>query len=442
MKDNMITGRPARIILAFSLPMIIGNVFQQVYVMTDTWLISRVLGVSALSAVGCTGTITYWINGIVTGFVTGLSVCIAQYVGAKNEEGIKRSFAASIVLSVGAAVIVTVVSLLIVKPMLVALRTPEEVIEDAFRYLSVLFMGLGTSVLFHLSVNVVRALGDSRRALYFMILLNLLNVVLECVCICLLRFNIVGISVATVLAQLLSGLACFWYIKRKVPRLQLRREHFSGVKGEWKRCLKIALPMAFQTPIVGIGLLIMQYAINGLGTEAVAAYTAATRVENFAELLFISFGVTMCTYVAQNYGAGKMDRVKKGVFQCMLISVGTSMVFLFIQVFAGRELLRFFIGNEEVKVLEMARSYLAVLGFANVFLALLYVFRYTLQGLGRTLMPVVSGFVESAFRIFASLVLVGAWAFWGVQVSHPLAWAGACFTVVVAYYWIIYKKYA
>jgi len=437
MKVNMVTDRPIKAILLFTLPMLIGNLFQQLYVMVDTVIVNRSLGEAVLAAVGCTGTINYWVSGIVTGFVTGLCVVISQYFGAKDEEGVKRSFAASIILSVGIAVTVTLLSVVLSRPLLVLLNTPEATLEEATRYLHVLFGGLSASVVFNLAVGVIRALGESRKALYFLVLMCLINTLMDYICVCLLNMDVAGVALASVLSQLIAGVLCFVFVKKKMPQFSIRRRHFIEAKGELKRCLRIALPMGFQTPIVGVGLLALQYAINTLGPDAQTAYTAATRIHNFSETIFISFGVTMCTYVAQNYGAGKMERIKKGVFQCTLIGLGTTGVFLLIHLFGGRMLLESVIGIQSANVLEMGGSYLVYLGIGNVFLVLIYIFRNTLQGLGRTTMPVISGFVESAVRILAAVVLVGMLAFGGVKLAHPLAWTGAGILLVFAYAWIM-----
>lgn len=420
--------------------MIVGNLFQQLYVMVDTVILNRALGSDALSAVGCTGNITFWVLGIITGFITGLCVVISQHYGAGDEEGIKRGFAASIWLGAGASAVVTLISLLLTRPLLDMLHTPLEIIEDAQKYLSVLFGGLVANVIFNLSLGLMRALGDSRRALYFLILMCLLNTGLDYLFVCVFQMDVAGIALASVMAQLLAGACGFFCIRKKMPQFSIGRKHFARAKSEIGGCLRIALPLSFQTPIIGIGLLVMQYAINAQGMDAQTAYTAASRLEGFSEAIFASFGVTICTYVAQNYGAGRFDRIKKGVFQCLLIGLGVSLFFLFLHLWGGRLLLGSVIGIQDPQVLELSQSCLVYFSIANLFLMMIYVYRNALQGVGHTSMPVLAGFAESGARIFAATVLTGVFVYAEIKLANPLAWTIAGLLLAVTYYYTAHRK--
>lgn len=434
MTKSMTSGNPARLILLFSLPLIVGNIFQQFYSMADTVIVGRTIGVNALAAVGCTGSITFLVFGFVNGFTSGLSIITSQYFGAEDQEGVKRSFAASLILSIAVTLIMTVLAVAFAKVMLEVLQTPGEIIEDALSYLRIIFIGTGASVMFNLASCMMRALGDSRHPLYFLIFACGVNIVLDYVCILVFHMGVAGAGVATVIAQLLSGVGCFWYISRKMPQLWIGRRHIFMAKNELKRHLNVALPMAFQMSIIAIGALVLQVALNGLGAVAVAAYTAAQKIESIANMPLNSFGAAMSTYAAQNYGAGKIERIRKGVFQCILISVSFSILLGFINVYAGGDLAAIFVGSEEVEVLELAKIYLIITGVCYWLLSLLLIYRLTLQGLGRGLVPTIAGIAEMIMRAFAAMALVGTWGFAGAAVANPLAWLGACIPLAIAYY--------
>lgn len=439
MTKSMTSGNPAKLILLFSLPLIVGNIFQQFYSMADTVIVGRTIGVNALAAVGCTGSITFLVFGFVNGFTSGLSIITSQYFGAEDEEGVKRSFAASLILSIAVTLIMTILAVVFAKAMLEALQTPGEIIVDALSYLRIIFIGTGASVMFNLASSMMRALGDSKHPLYFLIFACGVNIVLDYVCILVFHMGVAGAGVATIAAQLLSGIGCFWYISKRMPQLWIKRQHILMAKEEFKRHLKVALPMAFQMSIIAIGALILQFALNGLGAVAVAAYTAAQKIESIATMPLNSFGAAMSTYAAQNYGAGKIGRIKKGVFQCILISVSFSILMGFINVYAGGSLAAIFVGSEEVGVLELAKTYLTITGVCYWVLSLLFIYRLTLQGLGRGLVPTIAGIAEMIMRAFAAIALVGTWGFAGAAVANPLAWLGACVPLAAAYYWTMHQ---
>lgn len=434
MTKTMTTGNPTKLILLFALPLIVGNIFQQFYSMADTMIVGRTIGVNALAAVGCTGSISFFILGFVMGFTSGLSIITAQRFGAQDEEGVKRSFAVSILLSAAVSVVMTVAALFLAEPILKALQTPDEIMADAAAYIRIIFWGIGASVLFNLSSNVMRALGDSRTPLYFLIFACCVNIVLDLLFILVFDMGVAGAGVATILSQLLSGICCFVFIMKKMPLLWLEKRHFCSGWNEIKRHLFTALPMAFQMSIIAIGALILQFALNGLGAVSVAAYTAAQKIDSIATMPMNSLGAAMATYAAQNYGAGKIERIRKGVFQCILISVAFSIVMGLINIFAGSSLAAIFVGGKEQKVLSLARTYLGINGVFYFVLALLFIYRFTLQGLGKGLVPTIAGVMELVMRAFGALILVRSLGFAGACAANPLAWIGACIPLAAAYY--------
>lgn len=434
MTKSMTEGNPIRLILLFSLPLIVGNMFQQFYSMADTLIVGRTIGVNALAAVGCTGTLSFFALGFVMGFTSGLSIITAQRFGAQDAEGVKKSFGTSIILSLCLSIIMTALACTFALPALKLLHTPGEILSDAHAYLLIIYLGIPASVLFNFASNMIRALGDSRTPLYFLVLACCINIVLDYAFIMIFGMGVAGAGVATVLAQLLSGICCFIFIKKKMPALWVTREHFRLSLHEVVVYLNVALPMAFQMSIIGIGALILQSALNGLGPVSVAAYAAAQKIDSIATMPLNSLGVAMSTYSAQNYGAGKIDRVRKGVFQCILISLCFSIVMAFVNIFAGSNLAGFFVGNAELEVRSLAKTFLSVNGVFYWVLGLLFIYRFTLQGLGNSIIPTVAGAVELISRALGAVLLVKFFHFRGVCMSNVLAWIGAEILLMTAYY--------
>ena len=324
MVKDLTVGSPAKLILMFTLPLIIGNVFQQLYLLSDTLIVGRLLGVSALAAVGSSGCLMFFMIGFVIGFTTGLSICTGQRFGARDEEGMRKSAAACTSLSIIFTAVITGFGVLTVRPALIFLETPPEVLDMACDFLSVIFMGIGATMLFNMASNLIRALGDSSTPLYFLILGCVLNIILEVVFIGVFGWGIKGAGFATVLAQFINGGCCVYYIKKKVPELHFSLTDLKISREDAWQHLKVALPMGFQASIIAIGAIILQVPLNNLGETAVAAYAAAQKIDMIAVMPLMSFGMAMAAYTAQNFGAGRIDRIKTGVNKCILMSGGFS----------------------------------------------------------------------------------------------------------------------
>jgi len=439
MTKKMTEGSPARLIIVFTIPLLIGNIFQQMYSMADTLIVGRTIGVNALAAVGSTGSISFLILGFAMGATGGLAIITAQRFGAKDERGVRRSVAAGVWISLIITVVLTAVSVPLTRQILELMRTPAEIIDDAYSYIVIIFAGIFASMLFNLLSNIIRALGDSRTPLLFLIVACILNIVLDYLFIRAFHMGVAGAAWATVIAQLISGLLCLIYIKMKLPILHLTREDWRVSGWELAQHARVSLPMGFQMSIIAIGAVVLQFVLNGLGAVAVAAFTAAQKIDQIASQPMNSFGTTMSTYAAQNYGAGKIGRIGKGVFQCCLISVGFSIIMGLINFFAGYRLAGLFVGEGASEVLKMAQIYLRINGAMYWALALLFIFRYTIQGLGRSVMPTVAGIMELLMRTFAAVFLAARMGFAGAAWASPLAWIGACIPLALDYILTIRK---
>ena len=388
---DLTKGSPAKLILMFTLPLLIGNVFQQFYNMVDMIIVGQTLGKNALAAVGATGSLTFLIIGFAQGLTAGLAIITAQRYGAKDYRGLKRSFAASVVISLIVTLVLTVLSLVFIRPMLQLMQTPVEIMDQAQTFISIILLGIFASMSFNLLSNVIRALGDSRTPLFFLIIAVIVNIVLDLIFIINFGMGVEGAAIATVIAQVCSSLLCLVYIKKKIPLLQLRKKDFKFDKEEIKVHLNAALPMAFQSSIIAVGAIVLQAALNSLGTDVVAAQAAASRIDQFANQPMMSFGIAIATFTAQNYGAKEYGRILKGVKQTLMMSIGFSLVAGAIMIFFGHSLMQLFVSSTETRVFELAQTYFNINGSLYWILAILFILRYTLQGLGQSKIPTLAG---------------------------------------------------
>lgn len=434
MGQDMTKGNPIQLIIQFTIPMLLGNVFQQFYSMADTYIVSQTIGVNAFSAVGSTGSITFFIIGLATGLTAGLSVITAQYFGKKDFVGLRRNLAISLMISLVVSVILTALATIYTHDILVFMKTPENLIDDAYAYLVVIFAGTGAAVLFNLLSNILRAIGDSKTPLLFLALTSVLNIVLDYLFILGFHTGVEGAGYATVLSQLVASLLCLVYIWKKVPILRIHREDWKANRKEVIHHLRISLPMGFQSSIIAIGSMSIQTTLNGLGSTAVAATTAAEKINGIATMPLQSFGVTMATYAAQNYGAGKLDRIWDGVKKITRLVLIYSFVMGAALVLIGRNLATVFVGTANEAILENVHIYFLTNASFYFLLALLFIYRYTLQGLGNSTSPTIAGVMELISRIIGATLLSQAFGFTGVAISGPLAWFGALIPLSYSYF--------
>ncbi|GHT93209.1 MATE family efflux transporter [Spirochaetia bacterium] len=432
MTKNLTVGNPALLIFGFTLPLLIGNLFQQFYNVADTFIVGNTIGVEALAAVGCTGSLGFLILGFIFGFTSGTAIITAQRFGAGDIAGVRRSFAASLVLGIGLTIIITAIGVNTARPLLALLRTPDEIFERAYRYIVIIFGGIGAGILFNMFSNVMRAVGDSRTPLIFLVIACIINIILDYLFILAFRMDVEGAAIATVIAQLIAGLLCIPVIIKKLPMLALSRADWKISGAELKEHIRIALPMGFQISIIAIGAVALQFALNSQGTTAVAAFTAAGKIDQFANMPLNSFGATMAIYTAQNYGARKIDRIRSGVIQCFFMSAAFSIVMGLLFVFTGKHLAAIFLGANPEAV-SLAHIYLIVNGSFYILLAFLLVVRQTIQGLGDSLFPTVAGVMELGMRTFAAIALSKPFGFTGICFANPLAWLGACIPLGIAF---------
>ena len=439
MTKNLTSGTPGLVILAFSIPLVIGNLFQQFYNMADAFVVSQIIGIEGLAAITSTGSLQFLVLGFLIGVSSGASIITAQRFGAADMAGVRRSFAASIVICAGVVVVLMIVSITTLRPLLTLLNTPDEIFEGAYSYFLMLLCGMPSILLFNLLSNVMRAVGDSKTPLYFLIIACVLNIILDYVFILCWGTGVIGAGIATVISQFVSGFLCIPAIFKKLPALVLGREDWRGLNAhEYLVHLKIALPVGFQWSIIAIGAVAVSFALNGLGYEAVAAFNIGQRIDQFAGMPLNSYGQAMTTFAAQNYGARKYARLRTGAFQGGIISVAFSVVMGAIFILAGDRISAVFLQDNAAAV-ALAHTYLKVLGAFFVLLALLYTFRQLIQGIGNALIPTVSGITELAMRTFAALVLTSYAGYLGLCFASPLAFAGALLPLSIGLVFVFKK---
>ncbi|MGM1018553.1 MAG: MATE family efflux transporter [Actinomycetota bacterium] len=433
MATSLTTGRPWRVILAFAIPLLIGNVVQQLYQFVDAIVVGRYLGVTSLAAVGATGSLLFLLLGFAWGLTSGFAIPTAQAFGARNRQGVRRSVAAGVILTGASSIVLTVGAPLLAGPLLTLMQTPTELLAEAIVFTQLSFLGAAAVMFFNYLAAIIRAIGDSRTPLVFLTIACLLNVVLVVLMVGPWGWGVAGAALSTVISQAVSVLLCLEYVRRRVPILHVHRADWRVTRADLAEHLRLGLPMGFQASIIAIGTLTVQIALNTLGADAVAAYTTASRVDGLAVALLSSLGLAMSMYAAQNHGGRRPDRIRSGVVQAVWIAIIASVVLGALLIAFGAPMIRLFIGEGSDEVVELGHLMLVVNGLSYWALGILFVLRGALQGLGHVMIPTVTGVIELVMRVAAAIVLGALIEFTGVALSNPLAWLGAIVLLIPAY---------
>ena len=431
---DMTKGSPIKLILAFMIPILIGNLFQQLYSMVDTAIVGQFVGVQALAAVGATGGLVFLVQGFVNGLTHGFSVIISQRFGSNDDEGVKKATAMSLLLSVMATIIITLICMIVAKPILGLMNTPADILNDANLYVSIIFGGLVATLSYNLFASILRAFGDSKTPLYFLIIASITNIVLDLVLIVNFHMGVAGAAIATIFSQGLSACLCILFMKKKSDILTLKKHHFEIDKMLIKELMSVSIPMALQYSITAIGIMILQVAINSFGSTVVGAFTAATKVEQLVMQPSIAIGMTMATYSAQNIGARELGRVRQGVKQATMLTLGVNVVSALIIVLFGTSFVQLFVETEGTDVLIYSQQYLNTVAIFFPILGILFLYRFTLQGLGSTVAPMFAGVMELIMRTGVAFTLPGLIGYTGICLASPFAWIGAAVWLLYSYF--------
>ena len=438
MTKNMTAGDPGRLIFFFALPLIAGNMMQQLYSFVDTLIVGRFLGVNALASVGCTGSLMFLALGFIMGFCTGVTIYTGQRFGAGDAQGVRRSAAACVVLGILAVLTLTGIILPLTRSLLLLMETPAEIIDGAQDFISIVFAGLTIFLLLYLQNCLIRSLGDSTTPTIFLAVTLAINVALEPVAILVLGWGIPGAALATVFSQAIGAVLFLVYIWRRVPALHTRWTDWKPDRAVLMAHLRMGLPMAFQASVIAFGAIILQVALNNLGAIPVAAYAATQKIDAVAVMPMLSFGYALAAYTAQNYGAQKYERIRMGVRACLKMSMAFAVAIGALLIAFGSHVLALFVGADAAgaeEVIAYGETFLLVNGSTYVILALLLVYRNVLQGLGQSVIPTIAGAMELLMRAAAAIFLCTYLGFFGACLANPLAWIGAAVPVVLAYLW-------
>ncbi|MDF1489097.1 MATE family efflux transporter [Tessaracoccus caeni] len=438
MTKTLTVGSPVRVIVLFAIPLLLGNVFQQIYHFTDAVVVGRLLGVNALAAVGSTSSVLFLLLGFTFGAAGGMAIPVARSFGAGDMVATRRFIALGTLVSVAIAAVVTVAGTLLAEPLLTLMRTPPELMADATIFLLASFWATPATMAFNYVTAVIRALGDSRTPLIFLIACSVLNAGLVFFFIGAAGLGVGGAALATAVAQLASAVGCSWWVLRRTPALRLVRADWRPVRGEAVDSVRPGLALGFQMSVIAIGAVVLQQAINGLGPDAVAAATTAMRIDQLAIAALSAFGVAMVTFTAQNHGAREWGRIRQGVWQVSLVTWGLALVLGLTLFVFGAPIAELFTGAGEPAIVRLAHDYLTMQALFYPALASLFVLRQSIQGLGATLVPTLAGFMELVFRAAVGLLLVGPLGFLGVTLAAPLAWVGALVPLVIS--WVGHRR--
>ena len=441
-EKDLTSGSPGKLILLLAVPLMLGNIFQQFYTMVDTMVVGQVVGVKALAALGAVDWIVWMILGIASGMTQGFSILVSQYYGAQKWDGLKKAVARSYILTAILSVTVLAVSQAGAAPLLRLLNTPSDIMEMALLYLRVALCGVPCIAAYNCLASMLRAMGNSKSPLVAMIIAALINIFLDLLFVAGFGWGVGGAAAATVIGQTFSAVYCYLVIK-KISYLQVKKEDFQGEPGMDATLLKMGTPVSLQNIIIAIGGFALQFAVNGYGSLVVAGFTATNKMYGILELAAISYGYAITAYVGQNLGAGEIGRIKRGVKSGAVMAVATSLCMSVIMLIAGRFILSLFISGEpeQAKIaLDVAFGYLVVLSVCLWILYLLYVFRSAIQGLGNTLLPMLSGVAELVVRVVVVFTLPLFMGKEGIYLAEIGAWLSAVLLLIPGYIWNI-KKY-
>ena len=441
MTNDMTVGNPTKLVIKFIIPLLIGNIFQQFYSMVDTIIVGKYVGTNALAGVGSTGAINFFILGFAMGLTSGFAVPIAQGFGANDYDKVRHFVAMSTYLTIIIGIIITILSTISLGPLLTITKTPSDIYEYAYDYMIIILAGILTNMAYNITASILRALGDSKTPLYFLIIASFLNIVLDFLFILTFNMGVAGAAWATIISQGISALLCVIYMNKKFEILKMKKEDFKYKQSSANILLRIGFPMAFQYSVIAIGSILLQSAVNSLGTIYVASYTVCCRIEQLAIQPFSTLGIAGTTYTGQNLGAGRLDRIKEGMKKMTIIGIVLAIICSGIIYVFNIPLINLFIseGDDKILVIKYVRQYLVWVCVFFIPLMLLILYRSSIQGMGDTVFPMIASVVELVGRVAVAAGLVAFIGYLSICIACPVAWTGGALIVVPAYFMKIKK---
>lgn len=437
MTNDMTKGSPVKLLIGFMVPTCLGNIFQQFYNLVDSIVAGRFIGVEGLAAIGSTTSLIFLVIGWLNGITSGFAILVAQRFGAKRYDDMRHYVAQSIYLCAAFVVVMTISLEFLNYPILRMMNAPEEIIGDIASYMAVIYAGLVVTAAYNALAAVLRALGDGKSPLYFLIISSVLNIFLDIIFIVYFHMGVAGCGYATVIAQGVSAILCLVYIVRKFDILRLGKKDFKVSWSSMGQLLAIGIPMGLQFSITAIGTIIVQGAVNAFGSIYIAGFSAAGKIQNMVTTVFVSFGATIATYAGQNRGAGRMDRVRQGVKATQVMILVWSVVTMLFVNLLGKYLIYIFVDSSQTQVIAAALTYFKVVSWCYPFLGSIFLYRNALQGLGFGLVPMLGGVFELIARGAVVAAIVGSAGYVGVCFADPAAWIAALIPIVPYYFYKI-----
>lgn len=434
---NMTEGKPLKLILPFMVPLLIGNIFQQLYNIADIIIVGRTIGVDALAAVGAISPLFMLQVVLTIGLSNGFTVVTGQRYGAGDMDGMLRSIATSTFLSVVFVILLMLIMHLVIDPVLYLMNIPQELLADAKSYVMIITDGLIAMMAYNLLSGVMRSLGDSKTPLYFLIISSIVNIILALIFILWFGWGVPGSAVALVIAQAISAVLCVFYIYKKFPELHIGKKDFVLSWQEIWQHLCMGMPMAIQFSVLGVGIIFLQAVCNKFGADTIAGFTTAIRVEQLALQPMISFGIAMAVFTAQNYGARRFDRIREAVRKCSALALAFSVLAAVLLFAFGKEVIGIFLDNPHASVLEAARLYIIYTVPCYFFLSQIFIFRNAVQGMGIAMIPLCSGIIELVMRIVSAIYLAEAYGYIGLCLAEPIAWISAALFLFASYLYFV-----
>lgn len=438
---DMTKGKPYKVIIAFAIPLMIGNIFQQLYSMVDTMVVGRFIGTNALAAVGATSTVVQLLIGLIVGLTGGLSVVVAQKFGAGAKKLTRKSIINGLYLTIAISIIITVLGLLLNRALFELINTAEDIIDGALVYSSILFIGAITTAIYNYEVAVLRAFGNSFIPLVFLIISSVLNVVLDIFFVVSLGLGIAGVGIATVLAQFISCILCYFYMRKSFDVLTFEKDDYKLDMSLIKEQIRVGMPMAFFQSLLSISFLFVQSALNTLGNNEVAAYTAAYKMDTLMLQILSAFGTSISTFTAQNYGSNDFDRVKQGAKSCLKITITISIITALIVYFFGETFMILFVGKDESEVIRLGIQYVRFTSCFYIILGVNFVIRFVLTGVGQAIVPLGVGILEVFIRALAAYYLIYPLGFTGMTYTNPLCWGVSTLLIALTYPTLLNKSF-
>lgn len=440
----MTKGSIFPLLISFTIPLYIGNIFQQLYSMVDTIIVGRFAGVDALAAVGSTGGFSFMVIGFAIGLTQGFSAIISQRYGANDRDGMRKAYTHSIIASLFVGLIISALFFGLSNPMLKLVNTPENIIGMAHDYISIIYAFLLCSIFYNLFSSVLRALGDSKSPVLFLLISSFLNIVLDLLFVIVIQLAALGVAIATVISQGIAAIVSFIYIRKKYPVFRTERTDWKIDKRLLRSLLSIGIPGAIQFSVCAVGVIIIQAFLNGFGSDAIAAYSVGSKIENVITQFYPALGIAMSTFAGQNLGSGQIDRIRKGFKVGLLITVCYSILALFLAQVITEPLCYVFVDRNTVsqEIIDMAIQYTITVSFFFAPLGMILLYRTGAQGLGSGFIPMYSSVTELIVRVIATLILPGMLGYLGICLASPCAWICAGFTLPIFTARLLNKKEA